>query len=104
MSAKVQFLNVETIPTSTPVVGIIQHEVNVRADGLGEKNNINNHGRAMLFENGSYIPVEVVRCGEKTTRIRRSLEDNGPTEKVETGILFNYRKVNPKKVRVTEPA
>lgn len=56
-------------------------------------NVLNNRGFAKL--NGEL--VEVVRRGEKQTRIRRSLTTNGETELVATGDLTDYTHPNVRK-------
>jgi hypothetical protein len=68
---------------------------NVRADGKGKSNSINNRSFATWTPNADKpftACVEVVRRGAKMTRIRRSLKANGDTILVKSDTLSNITK------------
>jgi hypothetical protein len=93
----------------------VKHEPNVRQDKRGLRNTVNNRIRATLTEEiciqeeilspdgispdvpavftTRTVEVEVVRKGDKNTRIRRSLEENTDHELVPTKNLADYRKI-----------
>jgi len=77
----------ETVAAQAPVAPIkaLLTDVSLR-HGSNHVNVNNNRGFAML--DGQL--VEVVRLGKNESRIRRSLANNGDTEKVATNLLTEY--------------
>jgi hypothetical protein len=80
---------------TTKNVPVTQHEVgNVRLDGRGRVNSINNRIFAHWICGKTRVLVEVVRQGRVNTRIRRSLSKNGMTFLTKTARLENFHHVS----------